>query len=53
MYKCNKDYTGCDAIFCSFEYVKNRKRLLTLGRQGIEHNYRFEHCKYQIFVNIV
>ena len=29
------DYTGCDAIFRSFEYVKNRKRLLTLGRQGI------------------
>lgn len=29
------DYTGCDAIFRSFAYVKNRRNLLTLGRQGI------------------
>ena len=29
------DYTGCDVIFRSFNYVKNKTNLLTLGRQGI------------------
>jgi len=29
------DYTGCEALFRSFQYVKNKKNLLTLGRQGI------------------
>jgi hypothetical protein len=29
------DYTGCDVIFRSFNYVKNKTNLLTLGRQEI------------------
>ena len=29
------DYTGCDCIFRSLSYVKNKTNLLTLGRQGI------------------
>jgi hypothetical protein len=29
------DYTGCDCIFRSLRYVKNKTNLLTLGRQGI------------------
>jgi hypothetical protein len=29
------DYTGCEAIFRSFKYVKNKTKALTLGRQGI------------------
>lgn len=29
------DFTGCECIFKSLKYVKNKKELLTLGRQGI------------------
>ena len=29
------DYTGCDVIFRSLKYVKNKTNLLTFGRQGI------------------
>jgi hypothetical protein len=29
------DFTGCECIFKSFKYAKNKKELLTLGRQGI------------------
>ena len=29
------DFTGCECIFKSFKYTKNKKELLTLGRQGI------------------
>ncbi len=29
------DYTGCEAIFRSFNYITNKKKVLTLGRQGI------------------
>lgn len=29
------DYTGCEAVFRSLQYVKNKRQLLTLGRQGI------------------
>ena len=29
------DFTGCESIFKSLKYVKNKKNVLTLGRQGI------------------
>lgn len=29
------DYIGCEALFASLKYVKNREKVLTLGRQGI------------------
>jgi len=32
------DWTVCDALFQSFKYTTSKKRLLTLGRQGIHIN---------------
>lgn len=32
------DYVVCEALFQSFKYVTSKKRLLTLGRQGIHIN---------------
>lgn len=32
------DFTGCEAILNSFKYIKNKKQLLTIGRQGIHIN---------------
>ena len=32
------DYTGCEAFLNSLKYVKNKKNILTLGRQGIHIN---------------
>lgn len=32
------DWTVCDALFQSFKYATSKKRLLTLGRQGIHIN---------------
>lgn len=29
------DYTGCEALLRSMQYVKNKRNVLTLGRQGI------------------